>query len=45
MKSEIPILFFTQLMGIAFGYTIKELGLNRNLISAEKMLKKYGYKK
>jgi len=45
MKLEMPILFFTQLMGIAFGYTIKELGLNHNLISAEKMLKKYGYKK
>lgn len=44
LKLEIPVLFFTQLMGIAFGYTSKELGLNHNLVSAEKMLKKYGYK-
>ena len=45
LKLEMPILFFTQLMGIAFGYTYKELGLNRNLIPSEKMLKKYEYTK
>lgn len=38
---DIPILYFTQLMGIAFGYTPRELGLNRNLISAERLTKRY----
>ncbi len=30
---DMPILYFTQLMGLAFGYRVKELGLERNLIS------------
>lgn len=38
---DIPVLYFTQLMGIAFGYKADELGLNRNLISAEKLIKRY----
>jgi len=38
---DIPVLYFTQLMGIAFGYKASELGLNRNLISAERLTRRY----
>lgn len=38
LKLDIPILYFTQLIGIAFGYKARELGLNRHLISAKKLL-------
>ena len=38
---KIPILFFTQLMGIAFGLGEKELGFKTNIVSAGKVLAKY----
>jgi|YelNatPaOPRAMG01_1025707.scaffolds.fasta_scaffold31978_4 heterodisulfide reductase subunit B len=38
-KFNIPVLFFTQLMGIAFGIDRKTLGLHQNIVSAEKVLK------
>jgi heterodisulfide reductase subunit B len=38
---KIPILFFTQLMGIAFGIDNKALGLRENIVPTEKILAKY----
>lgn len=34
-----PVLYFTQLIGLAFGITPKKLGLDKNIVSAEKLLK------
>jgi len=39
---NIPILFFTQLMGVAFGIEDKVLGLEKCIVSAEKTLAKHG---
>lgn len=33
LKIDLPILYFTQLMGLAFGIDNKELGLNKNVVS------------
>ena len=33
VKLDIPVLYITQLMGLAFGFGVRELGLQRNLIS------------
>jgi heterodisulfide reductase subunit B len=38
---RLPVLFFTQLMGIAFGLGDKELGLKQGVVSSEKVLLKY----
>jgi heterodisulfide reductase subunit B len=38
---KLPVLFFTQLMGIAFGIEEKELGIKNSIVSAEKVLLKY----
>jgi heterodisulfide reductase subunit B len=38
---KMPVLFFTQLMGIAFGLGEKELGLKNSIVSPEKVLVKY----
>ena len=38
---KLPVLFFTQLMGIAFGLGEKELGIKNSVVSAEKVLAKY----
>lgn len=35
---DMPVLYFTQLMGLAFGYGVKELGLQRNFISPMKLV-------
>jgi heterodisulfide reductase subunit B len=40
LKIDLPILYFTQLMGIAFGLGSKELGLNRNIVSPSKIFDK-----
>jgi len=40
VKIELPILYITQLIGIAFGLDPKELGLNRNIVSPMKLLQK-----
>jgi heterodisulfide reductase subunit B len=40
LKIDMPILYFTQLMGISFGLNPKELGLGRNVVSLKKFLKK-----
>jgi heterodisulfide reductase subunit B len=38
---KLPVLFFTQLMGIAFGLEEKELGLKSSIVPVEKVLAKY----
>ena len=35
---KMPILFFTQLMGLAFGIDGKTLGLNTNIVSVDKVV-------
>ena len=37
-----PVLFFTQLIGLAFGRDPKEIGFGRELVSAEKALQRIG---
>ena len=39
---EIPVLYFTQLLGLAFGYSAKELGLGKHVIDPLAVLKKRG---
>lgn len=39
LKEEMPILYFTQLLGLALGIDWKDLGLDKNLVSPEKLLK------
>jgi heterodisulfide reductase subunit B2 len=39
---KIPIIYFTQLMGLAFGMSYKELGMQRHLTSPKAMLKSKG---
>jgi heterodisulfide reductase subunit B len=38
---KLPVLFFTQLMGIAFGLKEKDLGLKTNIVPVERVLVKY----
>ena len=38
-KIDMPILYFTQLIGLALGIDPNKLGLNKNFVSAEKLLK------
>ena len=40
-KFNLPVLFFTQLMGVAFGTEKKALGLGSGIIPADKVLAKY----
>jgi heterodisulfide reductase subunit B len=39
---ELPILYFTQLMGLAFGLPAGTLGLGKEIVSAETALAKVG---
>ncbi len=39
---DIPILFFTQLVGLALGLGSKELGIDKGMVSAKKLLSRYG---
>lgn len=41
-KYHMPILFFTQLMGLAFGKDAKEVGIGLELVSARQALSKIG---
>jgi heterodisulfide reductase subunit B len=41
-KHKMPIVFFTQLMGIAFGLDEKKMGFGRELTDARKALRKIG---
>ena len=38
---NLPVLFFTQLMGVAFGLSEKELGLKTGVVPSERLLAKY----
>ena len=38
---DLPVLFFTQLMGVAFGLSEEELGLRTCIVSTERVLAKY----
>jgi heterodisulfide reductase subunit B len=40
-RYNLPVLFFTQLMGIAFGLGENELGLKNSIVPVEKALSKY----
>jgi heterodisulfide reductase subunit B len=37
---QLPILYFTQLIGLAFGLTYEELGLNKHFIGPQQLLNK-----
>lgn len=38
---DLPVLFFTQLMGVAFGIDSRALGVEKCIVSAEKVLARY----
>jgi len=38
---KLPVLFFTQLMGIAFGLSEEDLGLKTGIVPVEKVMAKY----
>ncbi|MDI6813531.1 MAG: CoB--CoM heterodisulfide reductase iron-sulfur subunit B family protein [Desulfitobacteriaceae bacterium] len=38
---QIPVIYFTQLLGAAIGVPLKKLGLNRNLVPAKRLVQKY----
>jgi heterodisulfide reductase subunit B len=42
MDLEIPVLYFTQLLGLALGFSWKELGLDRHTINPVPLLRKHG---
>ncbi|MFH1312971.1 MAG: CoB--CoM heterodisulfide reductase iron-sulfur subunit B family protein [Candidatus Eisenbacteria bacterium] len=39
---EVPVIYFTQLLGLAFGYSARELGLGKHAIDPVPVLKKRG---
>ncbi len=41
IKIDMPVLYITQLVGLAFGLPPKELGLNRNIVSPDRILGKF----
>ena len=42
-KYEIPIVYFTQLIGLAFGLSPSELGLNHHIIDPLPVLRQKGF--
>ena len=38
---SMPVVYFTQLLGLAFGFSAKELGLERNIVPARPILAKF----
>lgn len=38
---SVPVLYFTQMMGLAFGLSAKELGFGQELVSAQRVLDKF----
>ena len=38
---NLPVLYLPQLLGIAMGYSRKELGLNMNIVKTKDLLSKY----
>jgi heterodisulfide reductase subunit B len=41
---EIPVLYFTQVLGLALGHTARDLGINKHMINPLPLLKKRGIK-
>lgn len=39
---EVPVVYFTQLLGLAFGYSARELGLGKHMIDPVPVLKRRG---
>ncbi|MDI6889099.1 MAG: CoB--CoM heterodisulfide reductase iron-sulfur subunit B family protein [Methanocellales archaeon] len=39
---DLPVLYFTQLLGLALGLGVKELGLDKNIVSPMKLLESIG---
>jgi heterodisulfide reductase subunit B2 len=35
---NIPVLYFSQIMGLAYGYSPKELGIDKNMVSADALI-------
>jgi len=42
IKIEMPIIYFTQLIGLAMGIAPKELGLDKHLVLTDKFISKAG---
>lgn len=42
IKIEMPIIYFTQLIGIAMGFSPKELGMDKHLVPTDKLIAKIG---
>ncbi len=40
---KVPIIYFTQLLGLSFGYSATDLGLNRHVVDPLAMLKEKGF--
>jgi heterodisulfide reductase subunit B len=38
---SVPVVYFTQLLGVAFGFSAKELGLERNIVATRRILAKF----
>jgi heterodisulfide reductase subunit B len=36
---NIPVLFFTQVMGLTYGYSPQELGIDKHNVNAERLIK------
>jgi heterodisulfide reductase subunit B len=39
-KFNLPVLYFTQVMGLAYGYPPKELGLDKIFVSADPVIRR-----
>jgi heterodisulfide reductase subunit B len=44
IKIDLPIIYFTQLMGLAMGFDPEELGLSRHLVPTDTLIAKMGGK-
>jgi len=44
IKIDMPVIYFTQLMGLAMGIDQKELGFSKHFVSADKLIAKIGGK-
>ncbi len=44
IECDIPVFYFTQLLGLAFGLEEKELGIGRALVSCKELLATKGVK-
>lgn len=42
LKLDLPIIYFTELMGLAMGFQPKELGLDKHLVPTDKLIAKIG---